>query len=259
MASSKINYVIVNADDFGLSRGINLGIIDAHRRGIVTSTTIMPNAPDYEFAIEQSKKNPKLGIGVHLTLTFGEPLLSRNNSLTDCDGKFHNLNYYIEEDFTINNEELFLEWDAQIQKVIQSGIKISHLDSHHHVHSYGDNKIVFEKLAKKYNLPVRKNYSMNPKILTPQRTEMNFDQASLVSESMMRPYYNNLMEDILNYSSTEIICHPGYLDKYILENSSFTNGRTFSLHTLIHSQFAQNLKNNPNVKLATFHDLRKEP
>lgn len=65
---TKIKKLIVNADDFGLHTLINQGIIKGHRDGFITSTSIMPSANAYEEAVALAKDNPKLGIGIHLTL-----------------------------------------------------------------------------------------------------------------------------------------------------------------------------------------------
>ncbi len=66
--------LVVNADDFGLSKGQNYGIIEAHRHGIVTSTTAMVNGGAIAHAVELSQHAPELGIGMHFVLTLGEPL-----------------------------------------------------------------------------------------------------------------------------------------------------------------------------------------
>ena len=91
-----MSLVIINADDFGYSQGINLGIIEAHKNGILSSTTMMANMPGFEHGVELAKNNPKLGIGVHLNLTCGKPLLDNVPSLTDYK-EFRNLSYYEKE------------------------------------------------------------------------------------------------------------------------------------------------------------------
>src|SRR5215467_5847969 len=80
--------VILNADDFGLTRGINEGIIRAHRDGILTSATLMANGPAFDDAVKLAKSNPKLGIGCHLVLSGGSAVAPREKipSLADADG-----------------------------------------------------------------------------------------------------------------------------------------------------------------------------
>ena len=67
-----MKYLILNADDFGMTRGVNQGIIRAHREGILTSTTLMANGPAFDDAVEQIAANPKLGVGCHLVLVGGK-------------------------------------------------------------------------------------------------------------------------------------------------------------------------------------------
>ena len=86
--------VIFNADDFGYSKAINLGIIQAHKNGILSSATLMANMPGFEDAVKLAKENPELGVGVHLTLTCGYPVLSDVPTLCQENGKFHKLTYY---------------------------------------------------------------------------------------------------------------------------------------------------------------------
>lgn len=84
--------VIFNSDDFGYSYGVNYGILDAYQRGILTSTTLMANMPGFEHAVKLKKEVPGLGVGVHLTLTCGKPLLENVDSLTE-GGRFRPLKF----------------------------------------------------------------------------------------------------------------------------------------------------------------------
>lgn len=249
--------VIINADDFGYSRGINFGIIDAYKYGILTSTTLLANMPGFEHAVSLSKENPGLGVGVHLNLTCGYPLLKGHKTIVDGEtGKFKSHYFYETPDFQVDPEEVYREWDAQIQKVINAGIEPTHLDSHHHTHSYGTNREVVIELARKYQLPIRNNFPGIPDdIVKTERFEPLFDMAANIPELLAKPYLNNLLVDFETFSSVELMCHPGYLDKEILNGSTLTQNRTFVVDFLIHSEFARELRNNKNVQLATFRDL----
>src|SRR4051812_35977187 len=83
--------LVVTADDFGISRGVNRGIVEAHRNGLVTSASLMPNLPSAEDALTRATTCPDLGLGLHLTLTAGRPLSppDRVPTLVDADGQFH--------------------------------------------------------------------------------------------------------------------------------------------------------------------------
>ena len=80
--------VIINADDFGLTNGVNYGIIDSFLYGITTSTTLLANGAAFDHAVELASDHPELEIGVHLNLTLGKPLLPDSVSIS-ANGRFH--------------------------------------------------------------------------------------------------------------------------------------------------------------------------
>ena len=90
-------YLIVNADDFGISEGINRGILEAHLYGIVTSTTVMPNGLSLANAISLAKSNPSLGVGIHINIVEGKPVSNGHliPSLVNKDGNFLGINYFL--------------------------------------------------------------------------------------------------------------------------------------------------------------------
>ena len=165
--------VIFNSDDFGYSHGVNYGIVDAYQRGILTSTTLMANMPGFEHAVKLKKELPDLGVGVHLTLTCGKPLLENVDSLVEGD-QFKQLSFYTKP-FEIDNDQLYQEWNAQIQKVYRAGIIPTHLDSHHHTHTFDNNQEVVIALAKKYDLPVRGNFERKSEVRHVDYFEPYFD------------------------------------------------------------------------------------
>jgi len=131
---------IVNADDFGLSRGINDGIILAHRQGILTSATLMANMPGFDHAVGLAKENPKLGVGVHLNIVRGKPLSPPETipSLLTPEGLFPADMPYLLKKIRkkgLRPEEIEREFRAQIEKTLAAGIRISHFDSEKHAHT----------------------------------------------------------------------------------------------------------------------------
>ncbi|MDZ7542981.1 ChbG/HpnK family deacetylase, partial [Clostridium perfringens] len=146
--------LIINADDFGLSRGVNYGIIDAHKNGVIKSTSIMAGMPGFDHAVEFLKDCPELGCGVHLTLSAYKPVLKTHKTIVDENGYFYKRIYNKKvEDFDLN--EIYNEFCAQIEKVKAWGINITHIDSHHHIHMSEILKPVIEKILEKYNFPIR--------------------------------------------------------------------------------------------------------
>ncbi|MGM9569530.1 MAG: ChbG/HpnK family deacetylase [Phascolarctobacterium sp.] len=150
--------LIVNADDFGLHTLINQGIIKGHKEGFITSTSIMPSADAYEEAVELAKANPKLGIGIHLTLVGGvKSVLPKEKvaSLLDSEGSF--LPDYVafaKRFYTggVKSSELEAELRAQVEKALSSGINITHIDSHQHTHVLPGLNGLVRKLCNEYNI-----------------------------------------------------------------------------------------------------------
>ncbi len=128
--------LIVNADDFGRSPGINRGILETHLRGIVTSTTVMVNFPDAASGLERAlAEAPRLGIGLHLTLTAGRPVSAPEHvrSLLDDDGRFLHISAWPAQLNRFDPEHLQREVAAQVDRFISlTGRPPDHLDSHHH-------------------------------------------------------------------------------------------------------------------------------
>lgn len=149
--------LIVNADDFGWTDGVNRGILEAFQNGIVTSTSLLANGAAFAGAVEAARSAPGRGVGVHLNLSDGPPVADREAviSLLNDEGKF-----------TGGPESLLLrrarrglvlaeveqEWDAQIQKVRDAGIAPTHLDGHKHVHMLPGLFEIALRLAKKHNI-----------------------------------------------------------------------------------------------------------
>ncbi|PEJ57750.1 MULTISPECIES: chitin disaccharide deacetylase [unclassified Bacillus (in: firmicutes)] len=213
--------LIVNADDFGYSRGINYGIIDAHKNGIVNSATMMMNMPGVSHAVELAKENPGLQVGIHLVLTCGKPLLHDVPTLVNEEGNFKSRSEFFEHK-NISLEELEREWTKQIETFLESGLKPTHFDSHHHVHSIPEFLPVVQKLSKKYNLSVRRISENALHGVTP------FTDVFLhgfYGEGVTEDYFEKVLTHVQDGQSVEVMCHPGYLDHEILNNSSYAKDR----------------------------------
>jgi predicted glycoside hydrolase/deacetylase ChbG (UPF0249 family) len=115
-----LKYLIVNADDFGFTRDVNDGIVHACREGILTATTLMATGPAFEHAVALARENPDLDVGVHLVLVGGEgyPATVAQLIRTIALGKI----------------DLYDELTCQVRKVLDAGIRPTHLDTHKHTH-----------------------------------------------------------------------------------------------------------------------------
>ena len=152
-------YLIINADDFGLSPGTNEAIIACYLAGSVSSTTLMVNMTATEEATRLARGNRGLGVGLHFNLTCGRPLSPPDHikSLVDSDGIFYERSVAEKKALSrqFNSDEIFIELSAQWNHMVSSGLIPTHLDSHQHIHTF---PIAFDVVAAfcvEHNIPVR--------------------------------------------------------------------------------------------------------
>jgi predicted glycoside hydrolase/deacetylase ChbG (UPF0249 family) len=152
-----VKNLIVNADDLGWTEGVNRGILDAFHGGIVTSTSLLANGAAFANGIKVAKSAPRLAVGVHLNLSDGEPVADRESvtSLLDDDRQFADGPESLLWKRTRRGlilDEVEEEWDAQIQKVRDAGIRPTHLDGHKHVHMLPGLFEIALRLARKHSI-----------------------------------------------------------------------------------------------------------
>jgi hopanoid biosynthesis associated protein HpnK len=134
-----VRRLIVNADDFGLTAGVNCAIVEGNRHGIVTSATLMANAQASEAAIDLARAQPGLKTGCHVVLIDGVPLAANLPSLTNGSARFRSsLKEFamaaVRKKLAV--EEIEREVEAQVRKLQSSGITLTHVDSHKHTHMF---------------------------------------------------------------------------------------------------------------------------
>ena len=139
MASPETRRLIVNADDFGLSRSVNEAVIRAHREGILTTASLMVNESGFDEAVKLAKENPKLGVGLHLTLLMGHSALSAEKipGLVNARGEFSNSPVGVGMDYFFKRnlrEQLRAEIHAQFEKFHATGLALDHVNGHLHLH-----------------------------------------------------------------------------------------------------------------------------
>lgn len=150
--------LIINADDFGIHPAVNEAVRRAATEGILTSTSLMAGGDAFDEAVEMARSMPSLGIGIHLTLVGGiKPVLppSEVPSLTWDNGVFcHDYGKLIVRDLEgkISLSEVYAEWDAQIQKIMNTGLPVTHMDGHQHMHMWPHFYPIARDLAKKYHI-----------------------------------------------------------------------------------------------------------
>ena len=149
--------LIVTADDFGLTEKVNQGIIEAHCRGIVTSTSLMANGGAFDDAVARAGDAPRLGIGAHLNLTQGPPVTRPTlvRSLVNRDGEMSTGPIGLGKKIAtgkVRLGEVELELRAQIEKILGAGIKLTHLDGHKHIQLLPGVFDIVLKLAGEYGI-----------------------------------------------------------------------------------------------------------
>jgi hopanoid biosynthesis associated protein HpnK len=140
----RVRRLIVNADDFGFTAGVNRAIVEAHRHGIVTSSTLMANGPAFDDAVRLAQTAPNLSIGCHVVLIDGQPVLdvrsvrSLASVRSGTAGFRNNLKLFIARALTgrLDSGEIEAEVTAQIRKLQLAGIDVSHVDTHKHTHLF---------------------------------------------------------------------------------------------------------------------------
>jgi hopanoid biosynthesis associated protein HpnK len=142
--------LIINADDFGFTRGVNAGIVRAFNEGLLTSTTIMANGDAFEDAAELARANPGLAVGCHLAAIGGGPVAPASEvaSLVGEDGRLPQTLSQLMASLVrgkVRMNDVEREFQAQVERVIASGITPTHLDTHKHSHA---DPRVFEALAR---------------------------------------------------------------------------------------------------------------
>jgi hopanoid biosynthesis associated protein HpnK len=152
-----VKNLIVNADDLGWTEGVNRGIAEAHRSGIVTSASLLANGSAFAEAVELARGNPRLGVGVHLNLSDGAPVAGREAvpSLVSRAGQFAEGPESLLLKIAMRGlapGEVEKEWEGQICKVRDAGVPVTHLDGHKHVHMLPGLFEIALRLAKRHRI-----------------------------------------------------------------------------------------------------------
>jgi len=154
--------LIVNADDFGFTRGVNAGIVRAFKEGILTSATMMANGEAFTEAIELARANPELGVGCHLSAVVGLPVAPSRDiaSLVERDGQLPRTLTALMKKLVrgqVKVSDIECEFRAQVERVVQAGIKPTHLDSHKHSHTQPAVMQALARIAVEFGIPAIRN------------------------------------------------------------------------------------------------------
>ncbi len=261
---------IFNADDFGISKGVNAAIEKAHKEGILNSASLMVNQKYAPEAIEKARQMPDLEMGLHINLTNEEPaanpkdiplLVAENGKLKNGFVNLLLLSFLHPCELA---RQVEIEVRAQIEKYMQSGLKLEHLDSHRHVHLIPVIFKVVKKLGDEFN--VKRIRLMNENIFNTikqnQAKSYLFD-GGIIKYMLLRflSWWNGYKSDVYfytilftckisseqfknikiphGYKAVEIMIHPGRpdIDKQypedIWDNNILSPWRETELQTLL--------------------------
>jgi hopanoid biosynthesis associated protein HpnK len=255
--------LVVNADDFGISRGVNRGIVEAHQNGLVTSTSLMANLSAAEDALTRATICPDLSLGLHLTLTAGRPLCppEQLSTLVDASGQFLVLGTLLGRLSTgkVSGDQIRRELAAQIEWTLRRGIRPTHVDSHHHVHIHPRVAPIVIALARQYRIdwvrcpveggPTPSVLALPPKdaVRTVAISTFGMLTKALVRRAGLRTtgHFRGiglglgfgqaaLLKAVKSLPTglTELMTHPGYPDEELARLTVFAEGRDRELGAL---------------------------
>ncbi len=235
----KLRRLIVNADDFGISRGVNDGILEAARVGGITSTSLMVNLPDSADAVARARQCPGISVGLHFNLTVGDALIGPSSLTQGTTSTFFPLSRLLAAASLgmLDESDIERECLAQIDRMTRAGFPPTHLDSHRHVHTHPAiypavlravqarriphlrvpcepldvNAGVLGATMKKSVLLLSANRSrrMNGAAMGPAQQITGFVGISLQGGTSFRERLFSLLR-VLPAGTTELMAHPGY-------------------------------------------------
>ena len=226
-------YLIVNADDFNLTEGVTRGILDGHRHGIITSTTVMVNLPGLTRTRDLAREVSGLGLGLHVNLTLGAPVLPVGAVPSLLDGAGH----FVRDRSRVGESGAMLEIRAEIAAQARRfeevfGRRPTHLDTHYHMHRLPRVLAAVLDVAGELEVPVR---ALTPEMAAlirgrglsaPDRMAGEVGPTAYWTTERLREFICRMEEGV-----TELMCHPGYADE-ALAISSYTAQREGELRAL---------------------------
>lgn len=249
--------LIVNADDFGRTRGVNAGVLEAHLYGIVTSATVMVLEPAAEEGVSEAfRRAPNLSFGLHFVVTGGvlpASPLDRVPSLL-VDGRFPRNADELRPGLA--GDEVARELEAQIflfEKM--TGRTPTHLDSHHHSALHPTIQAVFAEAARIRGMPVRASSDAARDSLRAAgaRTPDRFVDA-FYGEGANAETLRAVLRSVPEGETTELMCHPGRADERLVAGSSYAQEREREVDLLCDPEL-RTLLTRQGIELVSFRDL----
>jgi predicted glycoside hydrolase/deacetylase ChbG (UPF0249 family) len=261
-----LKHLITNADDFGFTRDVNEGIIHAHREGILTATTLMATGAAFDHAIGLARENPKLDVGVHLVLVGTAHYPATVSGLLKT--------------ISLRRIPIYDELAAQIRKILDAGVRPTHLDTHKHTHLLPPVLDAVARLSQEFQIPwVRRPFDlpMNAggvswktraasrsfaflrrrfhRVLASHgcRTTDHFAGFRITGRYGARELARLIRE--LPEGSTEFMCHPGFCgDELRAARTRLKESRRAELDALVSAEVRVAVEES-TVRLTSYRDL----
>ena len=285
--------LIVNADDFGLTQGVNRAILEAHSHGIVTSSTLMANGRAFDDAVQSATSATKLSVGCHVVLVDGSPVFEKKPTATTLsnekfdDGRFYEtLNGFALRLLRgrINVDDIEAEATAQIRKLQAAGIVVSHLDTHKHTHILPRVLRPLLRAARACGVPALRN-PFGPLhmsvVASRPRLWKRFSQVTVLNRlgrsfrksvtaagmftpdgtvgivatgAMDIPLFESIVKS-LPEGTWELVCHPGYNDAELAGIRTRLRDSRIQELQLLTSTEAREILARSGVQLVSYRDL----
>lgn len=268
-----MKYLIVTADDLGLSKSINEGIAKACREGIVSSVSVIPTGKALEDAVRRVKDLGLKDIGAHLSLTETEPLLSSSRFYKDHNALVKNIFFR-----NITSDAIYRELKAQLELLMKSGIGITHINSHEHIHMMPELLRIFITLAKEFKIAALR-YPRHDRPVRPFNIREIYKKSILsylsgktaglfaLSGLLYTDHFLGLLdagrlkEDLLidmigdlKDGVTELVCHPGFLSPEVIDRYRWHVGAEEELFALTSFRVKNAIKIN-GIRITTYGEL----
>jgi predicted glycoside hydrolase/deacetylase ChbG (UPF0249 family) len=287
---AEVKRLIINADDFGLAPGVNRAIIELQQAGALSSATLMANGPFFSPAVYMAFAQPSLAVGCHVVLVDGSPCLrpAEVPSLVDprSPSSFRNTVGSFFADLLrgrIREEEIEAEAVAQIRRVQSSGITVSHIDSHKHVHAFPRVLAPLLRAARQCGVRCVRNpfepwwslkatrpagtvRRMQVHVMRTQGrafSRLTREHDMMTADGSMGLLATGVLDDSVLRSllramptgTWELVCHPGYSDRALEEARTRLRASREVERSALLAVIPDAIKNDSGLSLIDFHQL----
>jgi chitin disaccharide deacetylase len=282
--------LIINADDFGLAPGVNRAIIELRQAGALSSATLMANGPFFSPAVYMAFAQPSLAVGCHVVLVDGSPCLrpAEVPSLVDPQNpsSFRTTVGRFFADLLrgrVREEEIEAEAVAQIQRIQSSGITVSHIDSHKHVHAFPRVLAPLLRAASRCGVRCVRNpfepwwslkatrpagtvRRMQVHVMRTQGrafTRLTREHGMMTADGSMGLLATGILDDsvlrallqAMPPGTWELVCHPGYSDRALDEARTRLRASREVERSALLAVIPDAIKNDSGLALIDFHRL----